>query len=57
MNRPANHAIMAERYRNWAREQVDRAKLTLNPKLETIVWRWPNTIRSWQNSNWPLPND
>jgi hypothetical protein len=29
---PGHHAIMAQRYSDWAREQVDRAKLTLNPK-------------------------
>ena len=32
MKRPANHAIMAQRYSGWAREQIERAKRTLNPK-------------------------
>jgi len=29
---PGHHAIMAQRYSDWAREQVDRAGRTLNPK-------------------------
>ena len=29
---PGHHAIMAQRYSNWAREQVDRADRRLNPK-------------------------
>jgi hypothetical protein len=29
---PADHVIMAQRYSDWAREQVDRAGRTLNPK-------------------------
>ena len=29
---PGHHAIMAQRYSDWAREQVDRANRTLNPK-------------------------
>jgi hypothetical protein len=29
---PAHHAIMAQRYSDWAREQVNRAGRTLNPK-------------------------
>ena len=32
MRPPANHAIMAQRYAEWAQQQVDRAKLTLNLK-------------------------
>jgi aminopeptidase N len=28
----ANHATMAQRYSEWAQQQVDRAKLTVNPK-------------------------
>jgi hypothetical protein len=29
---PDHHAIMAQRYSDWAREQLDRAGRTLNPK-------------------------
>src|SRR6516162_9283578 len=29
---PGHHAIMAQRYSDWAREQVDRAGRTRNPK-------------------------
>ena len=29
---PGHHAIMAQRYFDWAREQIDRAGRTLNPK-------------------------
>jgi hypothetical protein len=29
---PGHHAVMAQRYSDWAREQVDRADRTLNPK-------------------------
>ena len=29
---PGHHAIMAQRYSEWARQQVDRANQTLNPK-------------------------
>ena len=29
---PGHHAIMAQCYSDWAREQVDRAGRTLNPK-------------------------
>jgi len=29
---PEHHIIMAQRYSDWAREQVDRAGRTLNPK-------------------------
>src|SRR5215469_16807102 len=32
MRPPANHAAMAQRYSNWARQQVERANQTLNPK-------------------------
>jgi hypothetical protein len=32
MKPPANHAIMAQRYSEWAQQQLDRAKLTINPK-------------------------
>jgi hypothetical protein len=35
MKPPANHAIMAQRYSEWAREQIDRAKQTLNPKARS----------------------
>jgi hypothetical protein len=29
---PEHHAIMAQRHSEWARQQVDRADRTLNPK-------------------------
>jgi hypothetical protein len=29
---PGHHAVMAQRYSDWAGEQVDRAGRTLNPK-------------------------
>jgi hypothetical protein len=29
---PEHHAIMAQRYSDWAQQQVDRANRTLNPK-------------------------
>jgi hypothetical protein len=32
MKPPANHAIMAQRYSGWARQQIERAKQTFNPK-------------------------
>jgi hypothetical protein len=35
MKPPANHAIMAERYSEWARQQIERAKQTFNPKARS----------------------
>jgi hypothetical protein len=35
MKLPANHAIMAQRYSEWARQQIERAKGTLNPKARS----------------------
>ena len=35
MKPPANHAIMAQRYSEWARQQIERAKRTLNPKARS----------------------
>ncbi len=29
---PEHHIIMAQRYSEWARQQIDRANQTLNPK-------------------------
>jgi hypothetical protein len=29
---PGHHAIMAQRYSDWAQQQLDRANRTLNPK-------------------------
>lgn len=35
MKPPANHAIMAQRYSEWARQQIERAKQTFNPKARS----------------------
>jgi hypothetical protein len=35
MKPPANHAIMAQRYSEWARQQIERAKRTFNPKARS----------------------
>lgn len=32
MKLPVNHAAMAKRYSDWAREMIGRANRTLNPK-------------------------
>jgi hypothetical protein len=32
---PGHHAIMAQRYSDWAQQQVDRANRTLNPKARS----------------------
>jgi hypothetical protein len=35
MNLPANHAIMVQRYSEWARQQIERANRTFNPKARS----------------------
>jgi hypothetical protein len=35
MKPPANHAIMAQRYSEWARQQIERAKRTRNPEARS----------------------
>jgi hypothetical protein len=48
---------MAQRYSEWAQQQVDRAKLTVNPKARKDRLAL-DTIRYWRNVSWPpLPND